>query len=134
MTTVTPEATIAAFLISSFDDERLTILRTDAEAGKVPFMDCEGCLLGHAGIDYLEYYNALPDGDRLTDANVSYAYSSLGDGDPWSDGARNSRRHVRLVELCDAELARRAALRAEVVEHARKVALVEMSDLVEVVR
>jgi hypothetical protein len=120
-----PEAVIADFLMSAFTDERLAILRADAAAGKVPFMSCKQCLVGHTGEPLKYEFKDTPYRQAASDA-----YSSLGI-DPKQDVySSDTLRQARLIPLIDAELARRTALRAEVIEHAKAVALVTADDLV----
>jgi hypothetical protein len=115
-----PELVISQFLREEFTDERLAILRYDAANGLVPFEDSTSCLVGHARENYFDAWRTP--GWRTAEQ----AYLALGCARWWQYFAGydhdDSRKMSRLVKLCDAETARRAAARAEAVEKALEVA------------
>lgn len=131
---MTPEQIITSFLQSEFTDEALATLRIDAIEGCVPYNDRSACLVAHSGESVWKSACAwgLP---RAED--VSEAYRLLGRSpyaasvplpfrewvvSPWEWAVSPDQRRMKLlIPIIDAEIARRAAARAEVIERAKEV-------------
>lgn len=112
---------IAQYLMESFSDEKLSQLREDAVAGLVPFMSTKHCLVGHSDTGWLVYQGDDAEWDarrkeRLQHSRASSAYCTLGFSEKWEDS--DQKRCKRLLHLIDAEIERRAALKAEAVAKA----------------
>jgi hypothetical protein len=105
------QRTIADFLISDFGS--LERLYTDAKAGKIVYYSCDDCLVGHSDQGWNRPLSEV--------FEVSEAYRDLGYSSEQlvSDAVRINR----LIPLIEAEMARRAALRAEVVARAKEAVL-----------
>lgn len=117
---MTPEQIITSFLQSEFTDEALAALRIDAKEGCVPYNDRSACLVAHSGGPLWGFRPA---------EEASEAYRLLGCNPvvtvplPFrvKPPAPDRRRMKMLIPIIDAEIARRAAARAEVVERAKEV-------------
>lgn len=130
-----PEQVIAEFLMTNFDDERLAKLLTDAVAGKVPFADPTTCLVGHSAEDFLDAWGYDSVQNRRRCGRASTAYRQLADSH-WTDlflpyDMSDKRKMKRLIPLINAEIARRAALRAEAVRAAVETCKIVENEVVE---
>lgn len=114
-----PEHVISRFLQEAFTDEALSKLREDAVAGRVPFIDPDRCLVGHAPRSEARFALGYGAGGAST-AYCDLAYSRWYDIFLPDEG-NDSLRMRRLIPLIDQEIMRRKEARAEVVRKAQEV-------------